>query len=151
MAGPLSDFISKLNIKVNFDENKKAKALKKAENELLAVETEINELKSLAKKLQGQLSQENTSTVKTLSSMTLVGAFQVAHFESFVDGQYEIAIVKMWSPQQEQRSLALMKGISINLEPGNMSVKDFIESTNWQSAIGGRKFIDNKGEFFYLV
>ena len=148
MAGPLSDFISKLNIKVNFDENKKAKALKKAENELLAVETEINELKSLAKKLQGQLSQENTSTVKTLSSMTLVGAFQVAHFESFVDGQYEIAIVKMWSPQQEQRSLALMKGISINLEPGNMSVKDFIESTNWQSAIGGRKFIDNKGEFF---
>ena len=57
----------------------------------------------------------------------------------------------MWSPQQEQRSLALMKGISINLEPGNMSVKDFIESTNWQSAIGGRKFIDNKGEFFYLV
>ena len=148
MAGPLSNFISKLNIKVNFDENKKAKALKKAENELLAVETEINELKSLAKKLQGQLSQENTSTVKTLSSMTLVGAFQVAHFESFVDGQYEIAIVKMWSPQQEQRSLALMKGISINLEPGNMSVKDFIESTNWQSAIGGRKFIDNKGEFF---
>ena len=132
MAGPLSNFISKLNIKVNFDENKKAKALKKAENELLAVETEINELKSLAKKLQGQLSQADTSTVKTLSSMTLVGAFQVAHFESFVDGQYEIAIVKMWSPQQEQRSLALMKGISINLEPGNMSVKDFIKSTNWQ-------------------
>ena len=63
----------------------------------MAVETEINELKSLAKKLQGQLSQENTSTVKTLSSMTLVGAFQVAHFESFVDGQYEIAIVNVVS------------------------------------------------------
>ena len=90
MAGPLSDFISKLNIKVNFDENKKAKALKKAENELLAVETEINELRGLAK-LQGQISQENTSTVKPLSSTTLVGAFQ-GFFEFFVDGQYEIAI-----------------------------------------------------------
>ena len=80
--------------------------------------------------------------------MTLVGAFQVAHFESFVDGQYEISIIKMWSPKQEQRALALMKGIPVKLAPGNLSVKDYIKSTNWASAIGGRKFIDNKGEFF---
>ena len=148
MAGPLSDFISKLNIKIDTSGNKKAQAVKKAENELLSIETEISELKVLAKKLQGQLSQENTSSVKTLSSMTLVGAFQVAHFESFVDGQYEIAIIKMWSPKQEQRALALMKGVPVNLSPGNLSVKEYIKSTNWASAIGGRKFIDDKGEFF---
>ena len=148
MAGPLSDFISKLNIKVDTSGNKKAQAVKKAENELLSIETEISELKVLAKKIQGQLSQENTSSVKTLSSMTLVGAFQVAHFESFVDGQYEIAIIKMWSPKHEQRALALMKGVPVNLSPGNLSVKEYIKSTNWASAIGGRKFIDDKGEFF---
>ena len=149
MAGPLSQFISKLNIKIDTSGKKKAEDLKKAEAELLALESEINSLKKLAKELQGQISQENTSSVKTLSSMTLVGAFQVAHFESFVDGQYEIAVIKMWSPKQEQRSLALLKGIPIKLEPGNMSVKDYIKSTNWASAIGGRKFIDDKGEFFF--
>ena len=148
IAEPLSQFISKLNIKIDTSGNKKAIALKNAEKELLAVQTEIKELKELAKKLQGQLSQENISSVKTLSSMTLVGAFQVAHFESFVDGQYEIAVVKMWSPKQEQRALALMKGIPINLSPGNLSIKEYIKSTNWASAIGGRKFIDDKGEFF---
>ena len=148
MAGPLSQFISKLNIKIDASGKKKAKDLKKAEAELLALESEISSLKQLAKKLQGQISQENTSFVKTLSSMTLVGAYQVAHFESFVDGQYEIAVIKMWSPEQEQRSLALLKGVPIKLEPGNMSVKDYIKTTNWASAIGGRKFIDDKGEFF---
>jgi hypothetical protein len=148
MAGPLSQFISKLNIKIDTSGKKKAEALKNAEKELLDLETEIGSLKKMAKELQGQVSQENTSSVKTLSSMTLVGAYQVAHFESHVDGQYEIAIIKMWSPDQEQRSLALLKGVPIKLEPGNMSVKDYIKSTNWASAIGGRKFIDDKGEFF---
>ena len=148
MAGPLSQFISKLNIKIDASGTKRAEDLKKAEAELLALESEISSLKQLAKKLQGQISQENTSSIKTLSSMTLVGAYQVAHFESFVDGQYEIAVIKMWSPEQEQRSLALLKGVPIKLEPGNMSVKDYIKTTNWASAIGGRKFIDDKGEFF---
>ena len=148
MAGPLSQFISKLNIKIDASGKKKAEDLKKAEAELLALESEISSLKQLAKKLQSQISQENTSSIKTLSSMTLVGAYQVAHFESFVDGQYEIAVIKMWSPKQEQRSLALLKGVPIKLEPGNMSVKDYIQTTNWASAIGGRKFIDDKGEFF---
>ena len=95
MAGPLSQFISKLNIKIDAS-GKKAKDLKKAEAELLALESEISSLKQLAKKLQGQISRKHIS-VKTLSSMTLVGAYQVAHFESFVDGQYEIAVIKMWS------------------------------------------------------
>ena len=148
MAGPLSQFISKLDIKIDASGTKRAEDLKKAEAELLALESEISSLKQLAKKLQGQISQENTSSIKTLSSMTLVGAYQVAHFESFVDGQYEIAVIKMWSPEQEQRSLALLKGVPIKLEPGNMSVKDYIQTTNWASAIGGRKFIDDKGEFF---
>ncbi len=148
MAGPLSQFISKLDIKIDASGTKRAEDLKKAEAELLALESEISSLKQLAKKLQGQISQENTSSIKTLSSMTLVGAYQVAHFESFVDGQYEIAVINMWSPEQEQRSLALLKGIPIKLERGNMSVKDYIQTTNWASAIGGRKFIDDKGEFF---
>ena len=94
------------------------------------------------------VAQENTSTVRTFSSMPLVGAFQVAHFESFEDGQYEITVVLMWSVEQENRVFSLLNGKRIDLEPSTISLKSFIKNTNWSSTIGGRKFIDNKGEFY---
>lgn len=94
------------------------------------------------------VAQENTSTVRTFSSMPLVGAFQVAHFESFEDGQYEITVILMWSIEQENRVFSLLNGKRIDLEPSTISLKRFIKNTNWASTIGGRKFVDNKGEFY---
>ena len=94
------------------------------------------------------VAQENTSTVRTFSSMPLVGAFQVAHFESFEDGQYEITVVLMWSVEQENRVFSLLNGKKISLEPSTISLKSFIKNTNWASTIGGRKFVDNNGEFY---
>jgi len=94
------------------------------------------------------VAQENTSTVRTFSSMPLVGAFQVAHFESFEDGQYEITVVLMWSVEQENRVFSLLNGKKIEMDPSTISLKSFIKNTNWASTIGGRKFVDNKGEFY---
>ena len=94
------------------------------------------------------VAQENSSTVKTFSSMPLVGAFQVAHFESFVDGQYEVTVILMWNVEQENRVFSLLNGKKIQLEPSTISLKDYIKNTNWASTIGGRKFIDDKGEFY---
>ena len=94
------------------------------------------------------VAQENISTVRTFSSMPLVGAFQVAHFESFEDGQYEITVVLMWSVEQENRVFSLLNGKKIEMDPSTISLKSFIKNTNWASTIGGRKFVDNKGEFY---
>ena len=94
------------------------------------------------------VAQENTSTVRTFSAMPLVGAFQVAHFESFEDGQYEVTIILMWSVEQERRVYSLLNGKKIELEPSTMSLKNYIKNTNWSSTIGGRKFIDDNGEFY---
>ena len=94
------------------------------------------------------VAQENSSTVKTFSSMPLVGAFQVAHFESFVDGQYEVTVILMWNVEQENRVYSLLNGKKIQLEPSTISLKNYIKNTNWASTIGGRKFIDDKGEFY---
>ena len=94
------------------------------------------------------VAQENSSTVKTFSSMPLVGAFQVAHFESFVDGQYEVTVILMWNVEQENRVFSLLNGKKIQLEPSTISLKNYIKNTNWASTIGGRKFIDDKGEFY---
>ena len=103
MAEPLQNFISKIDITFDPNKNENSKALKKAELELLNLQNEIDQLKASAKKLQKQLQQENISSVETFSSMTLVGAFQVAHFESFINGQYEISTILMWSPKNENR------------------------------------------------
>ena len=94
------------------------------------------------------VAQENISTVRTFSSMPLVGAFQVAHFESFEDGQYEITVVLMWSVEQENRVFSLLNGKKIEMDPSTISLKSFIKNTNWASTIGGRKFVDNKGDFY---
>ena len=150
MAEPLQNFISKIDITFDPNKNDNSKALKKAELELLKIQNEIDQLKASAKKLQKQLQQENVSSVETFSSMTLVGAFQVAHFESFINGQYEISTILMWSPKNENRVLSLLKGEDIYVQPGNLSLNDYIKSTNWASAIGGRKFIDNNGEFHLI-
>ena len=99
-------------------------------------------------KSENVVAQENSSTVRTFSAMPLVGAFQVAHFESFLDGQYEVTVVLMWSVEQENRVFSLLKGKKIELEPSTISLKDYIKNTNWASTIGGRKFVDNNGEFY---
>ena len=94
------------------------------------------------------IAQENSSTVRTFSAMPLVGAFQVAHFESFSDDQYEVTVILMWSAEQEGRVFSLLNGKKIELEPSEVSLKDYIKNTNWASTIGGRKFIDDRGEFY---
>lgn len=101
-------------------------------------------------KEENKSSQQNTSLIKTFSSMPLTGAFQIAHFESFIDGQYEITVILMWSQKHEKRVYALLNGENISLEPSTTSLKDYIKNTNWASVVGGRKFIDDKGNF-YLV
>ena len=68
--------------------------------------------------------------IKTFSSMPLTGAFQIAHFESFIDGQYEITVILMWSQKHEKRVYALLNGENISLEPSTTSLKDYIKNTN---------------------
>ncbi len=94
------------------------------------------------------VAQENTSTVKTFSAMPLVGAFQVAHFESYLDGQYEVTVILMWSAEQEGRVFSLLNGKKVQLEPSSITLNNYIKNTNWASTIGGRKFIDNNGNFY---
>ncbi len=94
------------------------------------------------------VAQENISSVRTFSAMPLTGAFQVAHFESFDDGQYEVTVILMWSVEQEGRVISLLSGKKIQLEPSTISLNEYIKNTNWASTIGGRKFIDNNGEFY---
>ena len=147
---PLSNIISSINITYNPNKNNNTKLLKNAEKELLDLEDDIKELKKEASILQKQLQQENISIIETFSSMPLRGAFQVAHFESFINGQYEVASILVWSAKNETRVSSLLNGEQIYVEPSDISFKEYIAKTNWPSVIGGRKFIDNKGQFYLI-
>ena len=77
------------------------------------------------------MQQENISIIETFSSMPLRGAFQVAHFESFINGQYEVASILVWSAKNEIRVSSLLNGEQIYVEPSDISFKEYIAKTNW--------------------
>ena len=86
--------------------------------------------------------------------MTLVGAFQVAHFESFINGQYEISTILMWSPKNENRVLSLLKGEDIYVEPGNLSLNDYIKSSESDVEIiltPPKRWFENYKKYFTIT
>ena len=59
-------------------------------------------------------------------------------------------IVSIWTTKEEERARALYSGQEVVYEPGSSSVKDFINSTDWSTAQGVRKFFDDKGNFWLI-
>lgn len=125
--------------------------LKKAQDELLALESAISSIKAEAEQLKGALLQENTSAIETFASMPLVGAMTAAQFESWVDGEYAVTNVLVWSPKQEKNIRALVDGVkNPDLPKGKQSLSNFIKQNNWATATGGRKFLDDQGNYYVL-
>ncbi len=142
----------KYGFKINLDlaklEAKQAARIKSAQEALLSLQAEIDGIKTEYDKLKGQLSQVNNTTIETFSKMPLVGATTIGQWESFIDGQYSISVVVTWSPNQERMVHALLNGESITLDrKGPRSLGDYIRMNDWSTAIGGRKYLDDKGVY----
>ena len=124
--------------------------LAKAKADLEATETDLSNLKDELETLRGSLQQENVSSVETFSKMNVVGLVPIASFESWDGEQYATTIISIWTVKEEERTRALYSGQEVVYEPGASSVKDFINSTDWSTAQGVRKFFDDKGNFWLL-
>ncbi len=127
-----------------------AKELNDARAELNKSEQALNKVKAELKKIKGKLLKENTSVVETLSQMNVVGLFPIANFESWDGDQYQTTIICVWSLKEEKRARAIFAGQNIKFEPSELSLNDYLENQNWESAQGMRKFIDNRGEFWLI-
>ena len=131
-------------------EKKLADDLAKAKADLEATETDLNNLKNELETLRGSLQQENVSSIETFSKMNVVGLVPIASFESWDGEQYATTIVSIWTTKEEERARMLYSGQDVAYEPGSSSVKDFINSTDWSTAQGIRKFFDDKGNFWLI-
>ena len=131
-------------------EKKLADDLAKAKADLEATETDLNNLKNELETLRGSLQQENVSSIETFSKMNVVGLVPIASFESWDGEQYATTIVSIWTTKEEERARLLYSGQDVAYDPGSLSVKDFINSTDWSTAQGVRKFFDDKGNFWLI-
>ena len=131
-------------------EKKLADDLAKAKADLEATETDLNNLKNELETLRGSLQQENVSSIETFSKMNVVGLVPIASFESWNGEQYATTIVSIWTTKEEERARMLYSGQDVAYDPGSLSVKDFINSTDWSTAQGVRKFFDDKGNFWLI-
>ena len=131
-------------------EKKLADDLAKAKADLEATETDLNNLKNELETLRGSLQQENVSSIETFSKMNVVGLVPIASFESWDGEQYATTIVGIWTTKEEERARLLYSGQEVAYDPGSSSVKDFINSTDWSTAQGIRKFFDDKGNFWLI-
>ena len=131
-------------------EKKLADDLAKAKADLEATENDLNNLKNELETLRGSLQQENVSSIETFSKMNVVGLVPIASFESWDGEQYATTIVSIWTTKEEERARALYSGQDVAYDPGSSSVKDFINSTDWSTAQGVRKFFDDKGNFWLI-
>ena len=131
-------------------DKKLADDLAKAKADLEATETDLSNLKDELETLRGSLQQENVSSVETFSKMNVVGLVPIASFESWDGEQYATTIISIWTVKEEERTRALYSGQEVVYEPGASPVKDFINSTDWSTAQGVRKFFDDKGNFWLL-
>ena len=131
-------------------EKKLADDLAKAKADLEATENDLSNLKNELETLRGSLQQENVSSIETFSKMNVVGLVPIASFESWNGEQYATTIVSIWTTKEEERARALYSGQDVAYDPGSSSVKDFINSTDWSTAQGVRKFFDDKGNFWLI-
>jgi hypothetical protein len=131
-------------------EKKLADDLAKAKVDLEATENDLNNLKNELETLRGSLQQENVSSIETFSKMNVVGLVPIASFESWDGEQYATTIISIWTTKEEERARALYSGQDVAYDPGPSSVKDFINSTDWSTAQGVRKFFDDKGNFWLI-
>lgn len=125
--------------------------LQKAQQELLALQAEIDEIKAMGEQLRGSLRQENTSRIEALAYMPLVGVTTIGQWESLIDDTYQLAVVMTWSPRQERFVRAMIEGKSLEIpQRGSESLGDFIRANDWSTAIGGRKHLDDQGNYSIL-
>ena len=119
---------------------------------LMDMERQLAELQSEAESLRlEQVSEETRFEVATFAAMTVTGAVMVGQFETWnaSDG-YEMAVVYMWSPEQEVRIRNILAGRDNTTRPGRQSLGQYISGNDWSTAIGSRKFVDSSGQLHVI-
>lgn len=149
----ITGVLDRLQIKVDISGLKQEQKdrLNTAQNKLLALQSQIDNLQKKVEENRKQISQESISSVETLAAMPLAGAVVVFQSESLVNSQYQISVVVTWSLNQERFLKGLFEGNPSELnQVGKTNFDDYIYHNDWSTAVGNRLFLDDEGELHIL-
>lgn len=133
------------------DAKKQAK-YEKIKKRYLEANQKLSDLQAKLASYEGKEKETLSSTVALMSSMPLLGAITVAQFEGWVeeDERFDMVTVVAWSKTNEKAVRAFIAGKEYKRKPKSISLSEWLNSQDWSSAIGGRKFQDNAGETHFI-
>ena len=149
----ITGVLDRLQIKVDISGLKQEQKdrLNTAQNKLLALQSQIDNLQKKVEENRKQISQESISSVETLAAMPLAGAVVVFQSESLVNSQYQISVVVTWSLNQERFLKGLFEGNPSELnQVGKTNFDDYIYHNDWSTSFCFRLFLDDEGELHIL-
>jgi hypothetical protein len=154
MNAAMDAAIQKLDEKYNTEEieEKKKKKYERAKKRYAEALETFEKLKKEAEAHAGAVQEEASSQVETVSKMPLFGAVTMAQFESWDEDEemYNIAQVVMWSSKMEKIVRAMIAGEKMKIPPGKLSIDEWVNSQDWSTSTGSRRFRDNNGEVYFV-
>ena len=129
-------------------EAKSRQRLAELKENVKLLEAQLEDIRKQAEELAGTLNNERKSETEILAEMIVSGAVVVNSWERYENGQYEIAVVVVWSPSQERfiRSVLGMDKEPIALKPtSGKSRAEYINGLDWHLVAGSRWFVDRDG------
>ena len=115
---------------------------------IVELDGKLKTLKKTQEEMIGSLKEERKSSVEFLSDMVVTGAVTVNSFESLINGQYQCAVVIVWSPAQERfiRSVMGLDRAEPKLKPTTgKTLNEYVNKIKWETVAGGRWIVDKDG------
>jgi len=113
---------------------------------------EFQDLLARAEVLKREVAAKQSSTVKVQASLPLFGATVILQSESWnaANGKYQVALLVCWSKALEEASRAIATGRELQVNPGKMTIHQWLAKQDLATMIGPRQFIDETGNRWFL-
>lgn len=116
--------------------------------------SELSELMENENNRSPAVTKEFRSDIETFAQEPVCGAVVLLHSESWNEatGSYQISVLTVWSPTLEQRAEQILawKIPAAEKKVGKKSIHDYISEQDLSLLTGGRQYLDNKGNRWFL-
>nr|WP_294565904.1 hypothetical protein [uncultured Rhodopila sp.] len=134
---------------------KKAEALKVAldasKARLEQLQVQMKDLNAKMKDEKDRINTTLTTTASRVASLPLMGAVVVNNAESYINGEYQIALEMKWSKKNEKIARAILKGEVAKDDPvPGRSLADWLTKLNKGAMVGSRTFTDENGDIWFI-
>ncbi len=134
-------------------EQEKVDKLAQVKQEYQAVLADYKALEQQAKSINSEVTEEAYSSVSAFAKAPILGASILAQSESYDadEGEYEVAVLMVWSPKLEKGATAIITGENYKPKPKNgTTVQEWLKKQEIATMVGPRQFVDKSGERWFV-